>query len=113
MVRSFVAGLPKAELHLHIEGTLEPELAFELAARNGVRLPFADVAELRRAHSFRDLQSFLDLYYACMAVLRTAEDFHDLARRTSPGRAPTAWCGRRCSSTRRSTRRAGCRWPTW
>ena len=79
MLRSFVAGLPKAELHLHLEGTLEPELAFELAARNGVELPFADVAALRRAHSFSDLQSFLDLYYACMAVLRTAEDFHDLA----------------------------------
>ena len=79
MLRSFVAGLPKAELHLHIEGTLEPELAFELATRNGVRLPFADVHELRRAQDFGDLQSFLDLYYACMAVLRTAEDFHDLA----------------------------------
>ena len=79
MLRSFVAGLPKAELHLHIEGTLEPELAFELATRNGIRLPFADVAELRRAQDFSDLQSFLDLYYACMAVLRTAEDFHDLA----------------------------------
>jgi len=79
MLRSFVAGLPKAELHLHIEGTLEPELAFELATRNGVRLPFADVTELRRAQDFGDLQSFLDLYYACMAVLRTAEDFHDLA----------------------------------
>ena len=79
MFRSFVAGLPKAELHLHIEGTLEPELAFELATRNGVRLPFADVTELKRAQDFGDLQSFLDLYYACMAVLRTAEDFHDLA----------------------------------
>jgi adenosine deaminase len=79
MLRSFVAGLPKAELHLHIEGTLEPELAFELAARNDVRLPFADVAELRRAHAFGDLQSFLDLYYTCMAVLHTADDFRDLA----------------------------------
>jgi adenosine deaminase len=79
MLRSYVAGLPKAELHLHVEGTLEPELVFELAARNGVRLPFADVAELRRAHSFGDLQSFLDLYYSCMAVLRTADDFRDLA----------------------------------
>jgi adenosine deaminase len=79
MLRSYVAGLPKAELHLHVEGTLEPELAFELAARNGVRLPFADIAELRRAKDFSDLQSFLDLLYACMAVLRTAADFHDLA----------------------------------
>jgi adenosine deaminase len=78
MDRSYVAGLPKAELHLHIEGTLEPELAFELAARNGVALPYADAAALKRAYAFGDLQSFLDLYYACLAVLRSAEDFHDL-----------------------------------
>ncbi|HET6939415.1 MAG TPA: adenosine deaminase [Nocardioides sp.] len=79
MDRSYVTGLAKAELHLHLEGTLEPELAFELAARNGVTLPFADVQQLRRAHSFGDLQSFLDLYYTCLTVLRTADDFHDLA----------------------------------
>ncbi|MFF4248354.1 adenosine deaminase [Streptomyces sp. NPDC001822] len=71
--------LPKAELHLHIEGTLEPELAFALAARNGVDLPYADTEELRTAYSFDDLQSFLDLYYALMAVLRTEEDFAELA----------------------------------
>ncbi|MFI6410775.1 adenosine deaminase [Streptomyces sp. NPDC050585] len=71
--------LPKAELHLHIEGTLEPELAFALAARNGVDLPYADTDELRRAYRFEDLQSFLDLYYALMAVLRTADDFAELA----------------------------------
>ncbi|MFI8083792.1 adenosine deaminase [Kitasatospora sp. NPDC086009] len=71
--------LPKAELHLHIEGTLEPELAFALAARNGVTLPYADTEELRRAYSFSDLQSFLDLYYALMTVLRTEADFADLA----------------------------------
>ncbi|WP_405365970.1 adenosine deaminase [Kitasatospora sp. NBC_00039] len=71
--------LPKAELHLHIEGTLEPELAFALAARGGVTLPYADTEELRRAYSFTDLQSFLDLYYALMAVLRTEQDFADLA----------------------------------
>ncbi|MGV9263195.1 adenosine deaminase [Kitasatospora sp. NPDC003701] len=71
--------LPKAELHLHIEGTLEPELAFALARRNGVALPYADTEELRRAYSFSDLQSFLDLYYALMAVLRTEDDFADLA----------------------------------
>jgi adenosine deaminase len=79
VLNEFVVGLPKAELHLHVEGTLEPELAFELAARNGVALPYADVASLRRAYSFSDLQSFLDIYYSCMAVLRTAEDFRDLA----------------------------------
>ncbi|MFK8912260.1 adenosine deaminase [Streptomyces sp. YS-3] len=71
--------LPKAELHLHIEGTLEPELAFELAARNGVRLPYADTEELRKAYLFDDLQSFLDLYYSLMAVLRTEDDFEALA----------------------------------
>ncbi|MGW0549427.1 adenosine deaminase [Streptomyces altiplanensis] len=71
--------LPKAELHLHIEGTLEPELAFELAARNGVELPYATTEELRRAYLFDDLQSFLDLYYALMAVLRTEDDFDRLA----------------------------------
>ena len=71
--------LPKAELHLHIEGTLEPELAFELAARNGVELPYADTGELREAYDFEDLQSFLNLYYGLMAVLRTERDFEDLA----------------------------------
>jgi adenosine deaminase len=73
------APLPKAELHLHIEGTLEPELAFALAERNGVQLPYAGQDELRRAYSFDDLQSFLNLYYALMAVLRTEDDFADLA----------------------------------
>ncbi|MDQ0930978.1 adenosine deaminase [Streptomyces turgidiscabies] len=72
-------SLPKAELHLHIEGTLEPELAFGLAARNGVSLPYADTEELRKAYLFDDLQSFLNLYYELMAVLRTEQDFEDLA----------------------------------
>jgi adenosine deaminase len=71
--------LPKAELHLHIEGTLEPELVFALAERNGIALPYADVAELRASYAFDGLQSFLDLYYACMAVLVTEQDFYDLA----------------------------------
>ena len=71
--------VPKAELHLHIEGTLEPELAFELAARNGVELPYADAEQLREAYRFEDLQSFLNLYYELMAVLRTEQDFADLA----------------------------------
>jgi adenosine deaminase len=73
-----VAPLPTAELHLHIEGTLEPELAVELAARNRVRLRFDGLAELRRAYRFADLQSFLDLYYELMAVLQRPEDFADL-----------------------------------
>ncbi|MGV9826811.1 adenosine deaminase [Gordonia sp. NPDC003429] len=72
-------ALPKAELHLHIEGTLEPEMVFDMAARNGVELPYASVDDLRRAHAFTDLPHFLDLYYACMAVLRTERDFADLA----------------------------------
>ncbi|MEG3615369.1 adenosine deaminase [Isoptericola haloaureus] len=72
--------LPFAELHLHLEGTLEPELVLELAERNAVTLPFADVDALRRAYAFSDLQSFLDLYYANMAVLRTPEDFADMTR---------------------------------
>jgi adenosine deaminase len=71
--------LPTAELHVHIEGTLEPELAFSLAARNSTRLRYADLDELRRAYSFSDLQSFLDLYYELTAVLQRPEDFIDLA----------------------------------
>ena len=70
--------LPKAELHLHIEGTLEPELALELAARNGVDLPFRDLDDLKARYRFANLQAFLDLYYQLMAVLRTREDFTDL-----------------------------------
>ncbi len=70
--------LPKAELHLHIEGSLEPELMLELAERNGVSLPFSTVDEIRAAYAFTDLQSFLDIYYAGAAVLQTSADFHDL-----------------------------------
>jgi adenosine deaminase len=70
--------LPKAELHLHLEGTLEPELFFRLAARNGVAVPYADVAAIHEAYVFEDLQSFLDIYYANCAVLLTDEDFYDL-----------------------------------
>ena len=76
---TFVRGLPKAELHLHIEGTLEPELMFELAQRNGIALPYPSVEAARAAYAFDDLQSFLDLYYAGAAVLRTADDFYALA----------------------------------
>src|SRR5438105_8215651 len=76
---AFIAGLPKAELHLHIEGTLEPELMFALARRNGVAIPFDSVESLRAAYSFTRLQDFLDIYYQGAQVLRTEEDFHDLA----------------------------------
>lgn len=74
----FARALPKTELHLHIEGSLEPELMMRLAERNGIALPYADVDALRAAYSFGCLQDFLDLYYAGCDVLRTAEDFHDL-----------------------------------
>jgi len=76
---AIVAAAPKAELHLHVEGTLEPEMAFAIGARNGVALPFADPAAMRRACAFRDLQSFLDVYYAAAAVLLHERDFYDLA----------------------------------
>lgn len=75
----FIAGLPKAELHLHIEGSLEPELMFKLAQRNGVAIPYASVEEVRAAYSFSNLQDFLDIYYAGADVLRTEADFRDLA----------------------------------
>ncbi len=78
MVDVFTRDLPKAELHLHIEGTLEPELLFELASRNGIPLAYSDVESLRRAYVFGDLQSFLDVYYQGCAVLVTEADFFDL-----------------------------------
>ncbi|WP_156679794.1 adenosine deaminase [Sphingomonas profundi] len=76
---TFAAGLPKAELHLHIEGSLEPELMFALAKRNGVAIPFASVEEVRAAYEFSNLQDFLDIYYRGADVLRTERDFTDLA----------------------------------
>ncbi|HEU0199483.1 MAG TPA: adenosine deaminase, partial [Burkholderiaceae bacterium] len=81
MKRSVAAmawGMPKAELHVHIEGTLEPELAFALAERNQVHLPYPSVEALRGAYEFHDLQSFLDIYYAGASVLRHEQDFHDM-----------------------------------
>jgi adenosine deaminase len=74
-----IRALPKVELHLHIEGTLEPELMFSLAAKHGAKLPYASVEDVRRAYSFSDLQSFLDLYYAGCDVLRDHKDFYALA----------------------------------
>lgn len=75
----FITTLPKAELHLHIEGTLEPEMMFRFADRNGIDVPFASVEELRSAYGFSNLQDFLDLYYQCLRVLREEQDFYDLS----------------------------------
>ena len=72
------AKLPKAELHLHIEGSFEPELMFEIAQRNGVDLPYATVEELRKAYDFSNLQDFLDIYYQGMGVLLKEQDYYDL-----------------------------------
>ena len=76
---TFITGLPKAELHLHIEGSLEPELMFALASRNHVAIPFATVEDVRAAYAFNNLQDFLDIYYQGANVLLTREDFRDLA----------------------------------
>ncbi len=76
--RSFIRALPKAELHMHLEGALEPELALAFAQRNGLALRFGSVEELRESYKFSDLQSFLDLYYECTASLITEQDFYEL-----------------------------------
>lgn len=77
-VADYIRQVPKAELHLHIEGTFEPELMFEIARRNGVALPYATIDELKAAYHFSNLQDFLDLYYAGAAVLLREQDFYDL-----------------------------------
>jgi adenosine deaminase len=74
----FIDDMPKVELHLHIEGSLEPELMFELAQRNKVAIPFNSVDEVRAAYDFSNLQDFLDIYYQGMSVLQTEQDFYDL-----------------------------------
>ena len=74
----FIQALPKAELHIHIEGSLEPEMMFELALRNGVQLAYPDVESIHKAYNFNCLQDFLDLYYQGMSVLQTEQDFYDL-----------------------------------
>lgn len=77
-MEDFIQGLPRAELHLHIEGTLEPEMLFELAQRNGIELPYKSVSEVKDAYNFEDLQSFLDIYYQGSEVLIKEQDFYDL-----------------------------------
>ncbi len=78
MLASFIRDLPKAELHIHIEGSLEPELMFALAKRNGISVPFGSVEEVRKAYDFTNLQSFLDIYYEGARVLQNETDFYDL-----------------------------------
>ena len=78
ILSEFIKGLPKAELHVHIEGTLEPELLFELAIRNKIQLKYPTVEALKKAYSFTKLQDFLDIYYAGANVLQTEQDFYDL-----------------------------------
>jgi adenosine deaminase len=78
MMDDFIAGLPKVELHIHIEGSLEPELMFALAQRNKIKIPFASVEDVKKAYQFSNLQDFLDIYYQGMNVLQTEEDFFDL-----------------------------------
>ena len=76
---ALLRAMPKAELHMHIEGSLEPELIFQIARRNGVALPYPSVEDLRRAYAFTNLQSFLDIYYAGASVLLKEQDFYDMA----------------------------------
>ena len=77
-ISKFIKKLPKAELHIHIEGTLEPELLFSIAKRNGINPKYPNVRALKRAYNFRNLQDFLDIYYEGCRVLRTSRDFYEL-----------------------------------
>lgn len=77
-LKELIKKLPKAELHLHIEGSLEPELMFKLAKRNGIEIPYKTVEEVKKAYNFTNLQSFLDIYYAGAKVLITKQDFYDM-----------------------------------
>src|SRR6201988_591169 len=79
MLDTLITRLPKCEMHIHIEGSLEPVLMFALARRNGISLPYASVEALRQAYQFSNLQDFLDIYYQGMSVLITEQDFYDLA----------------------------------
>jgi len=109
-MESFIAGLPKVELHVHIEGTFEPELMLAIAARNGLPAPFPSVAAARAAYAFGDLQEFLDLYYRGMNVLLTAQDFHDLTLAYLERAHATGYATPRSSSTPRPTPTAASRW---
>ena len=103
---TLIKQLPKCELHIHIEGSLEPELMFALARGNGIGLPYPSVDALRDAYRFGNLQDFLNLYYQGMSVLITEQDFYDLPGPISNARTPTTSGMSRCSSIRRDTRPA-------
>ena len=106
---ALIKRLPKCELHIHIEGSLEPELMFALARRNGVKLRFNSIEAVRQAYQFRNLQDFLDIYYQGMSVLLTEQDFYDLALPICSAPTPTMSGMSRCFSIRRATRRAAWR----
>lgn len=105
--------MPKAELHIHIEGSLEPELIFALAQRNGVALPYADVESLRSAYAFTNLQSFLDIYYAGASVLLLEQDFYDMAWAYFERAAADNVVHAELFLTRRHTPNAVYPWPRW
>lgn len=109
-LHALLRALPKAELHIHVEGSLEPELIFALAARNGVALPYPSVAALRQAYAFSNLQSFLDTYYAGASVLRTEQDFFDMAWAYLQRAAADGVVRTEIFSIRRPTPRAACLW---
>jgi hypothetical protein len=96
-----MSDIAKADLHIHIDGTLEPAMVFELAARNDVALPYRSVDELKTRYSFSDLQSFLNIYYANMAVLRTKRDSTTSPRPTSVAPVPREFGTLRSPSTRK------------
>jgi hypothetical protein len=110
MIPGFIAGLPKAELHMHLEGSLEPETLMRLARRNGVALPYESADALRRAYSFDNLQSFLDLYYLGLTVLQTFEDFREMTAAYLERAPRTMSATPRSSSARRPMSGAACRW---
>ena len=101
--KTFIQEMPKAELHIHIEGSLEPELMFKLAERNRVALRYASAEEVRRAYDFSDLQSFLDVYYEASQVLLHEQDFYDLTRAYCGKPRPRTCATPRYSSIRRPT----------
>jgi hypothetical protein len=104
-----LSTLPKVELHLHLEGTLEPETVLELARRNMVELPYADLEDLRGRYEFTDLQSFLDLLYTNLTVLQTEDDFSDLVTAYVARAPPAAYATPKRSSTRNPTSPAASR----